>query len=179
MKTLRDIQNEEPNSYISGGLIATVSDPRTAQTKTGKTFFKAKLEGDGISAYATSFSTSLAQFDGQTVAFTGMGIKKGEDYNGTMQISFGDKTKMAVYKGDTPASAPEPRKSQGNAVSAPSGGPAGVTVGMAINKAVDIAIAEGNWGIHNIEGIARSLIDLSARLQSGAAPEKSTENVPF
>jgi hypothetical protein len=118
----------EPGAYIKGPFQANVSDAKSIQTKTGKTMFKAKLTDGQHTASATSFSQTFEHFDGKRVEFSGMGLKRGDDYNGTAQVSIGDKAKWKAVGGQdaaTPAqTAPDPSnalKTQGNPVSEPAG----------------------------------------------------------
>jgi len=120
-----------PGDYIKGPFQANVSDAKAIQTKTGKTMFKAKLTDGQHTAYATSFSQTFEHFDGKRVEFSGMGLKRGDDYNGTAQVSIGDKSKWkAVGASNAPDAAPHtqhtpepsnPVKTQGNPVSEASG----------------------------------------------------------
>ena len=121
----------EPGAYIKGPFQANVSDAKSIQTKTGKTMFKAKLTDGQHTASATSFSQTFEHFDGKRVEFSGMGLKRGDDYNGTAQVGIGDKAKWKAVGGqdakgqDAPTqTTPEPSnglKTQGNPVSEPSG----------------------------------------------------------
>jgi hypothetical protein len=75
--------------------------------------------------------------------------------------------------------AEEPRNSEGKAVSGPSK-VEGVTVGMAINKAVDALIAsQADVNAENVWHRASMLIRVAQRLQSGElAPVTATNEVP-
>jgi hypothetical protein len=107
MKTFQEVINTPPDAYISGGFEAYVTAPRTSQTKSGKTIHKCKLSDGGASVIeATSFAASFAPYEGKKVAFTGMGLKRGADYNGTAQVSIGDRAQIAVAGEGAPAAAP-------------------------------------------------------------------------
>ena len=168
-KTLQDLVNTAPGSFFSGSFQANVSGCKAISTKTGKTFYKATLTEGGVEASATSFSRDLSPLDGKLVKFGGMGIKRGDDYQGKAQISLGDKSIISPVGEATqsaPATTPNPTPL------AASTRIEGVTVGMAVNKAVDIAIAQGTMNEMCIYHQASMLIRLAQKLQSGnLAPE--------
>ena len=119
----------------------------------------------------------------------GMGIKRGNDYNGVAQVNIGDKTTiLAVEGGAIPvASISQPLAQHLSSVVAPA--PAstsrieGVTVGMAINKAVDICTKTGDVSEETLWHWSSTLIRLAQKLQVGnLAPETKPElqdEVPF
>jgi hypothetical protein len=118
----------EPGAYIKGPFQANVSDAKSIQTKTGKTMFKAKLTDGQHTASATSFSQTFEHFDGKRVEFSGMGLKRGDDYNGTAQVSIGDKAKWKAVGGQDAATytasipeGPISIKGQALTISEPSG----------------------------------------------------------
>lgn len=168
-KTLADVNNTAPGTFFSGTFLANVSNCKAVNTKTGKTFYKATLTEGGVEASATSFSRDLSPLDGKLVKFGGMGIKRGDDYQGKAQISLGDKSIISPVGEATqsaPATTPNPTPL------AASTRIEGITVGMAINKAVDIAIAQGTMNEMCIYHQASMLIRLAQKLQSGnLAPE--------
>ena len=168
-KTLQDVVNTAAGSFFSGSFQANVSNCKSIATKTGKTFYKATLTEGGVEASATSFSRDLSPLDGKLVKFGGMGIKRGDDYQGKAQISLGDKSIISPVGEATqsaPATTPNPTPL------AASTRIEGITVGMAINKAVDIAIAQGTMNEMCIYHQASMLIRLAQKLQSGnLAPE--------
>ena len=194
---MNNILSVQPGEYVKGAVIADVSNAKAIATKTGKTIFKATLRDGQNLVEATSFSKTFEHVDGKRVQFSGPGIKRGDDYRGGIQLTFGDKV---VFKpvGDATQAQPapadeEPRKTQGNAVSAPpspqpaaNGRIEGVTVGMAVNKAVDILIAEnGPFEADAVWQKASMLIRVAQQLQQGylapvtAKNEVPTEEVPF
>jgi len=164
-----------PGEFISGSIVGTVSGSKNLDSKSGKRFFKCSITDGATTIEATSFSRSFQDLDGKRVEIKGRGIRRADDYNGKICIVVGEKAIYGVT-GDGGAisvspEATEPLKSQGKPTSGPSR-VEGVTVGMAINKAVDIAIAQGGLTNEDIWRHASNLIRLSARLQSGdLAPE--------
>jgi hypothetical protein len=188
---MNNILSVQPGEYVKGAVIADVSNAKAIQTKTGKTIFKATLRDGQQLVEATSFSKTFEHIDGKRVQFSGPGIRRGDDYNGKVGVTFGEKVVFKAVEGAAPAQtspeAPEPRKSEGKAVS----GPArveGVTVGMAINKAVDALIAESQGtssslvNEENVWRVASDLIRVAQRLQSGDLHPKTEtvgEEAPF
>jgi hypothetical protein len=106
-KTLTDVVNTAPDSYVEGGFTATVVQPASRQTKTGKTFFKATLQDGNVTVDATSFSQTFDHWAGKRVRFYGQGIKRGADYNGKAQVTLGDRVKVSV-EGEAGASSGSP-----------------------------------------------------------------------
>ena len=174
-KTLQDVNNTAPGTFFSGTFQANVSNCKAVNTKTGKTFYKATLTEGGVEASATSFSRDLSPLDGKLVKFGGMGIKRGDDYQGKAQISLGDKSIISPV-GEATQSAPVPSVVGIPTPYTQSPRIEGITVGMAINKAVDIAIAQGTMNEMCIYHQASMLIRLAQKLQSGnLAPEDVIE----
>ena len=174
-KTLQDVVNTAAGSFFSGSFQANVSGCKAISTKTGKTFYKATLTEGGVEASATSFSRDLSPLDGKLVKFGGMGIKRGDDYQGKAQISLGDKSIISPV-GEATQSAPVPSVVGIPTPYTQSPRIEGITVGMAINKAVDIAIAQGTMNEMCIYHQASMLIRLAQKLQSGnLAPEDVIE----
>lgn len=164
-----------PGEFISGSIIGNVSGSKNLDSKSGKRFFKCSITDGATTIEATSFSRSFQDLEGKRVEIKGRGIRRGDDYNGKICIVVGEKAIYGVSgeAGVTSVSpqTTEPLKTEGKASSGPSR-VEGVTVGMAINKAVDIAIAQGGFTNEDIWRHASNLIRLSARLQSGdLAPE--------
>ena len=173
-KTLQDVVNTAAGSFFSGSFQANVSNCKSIATKTGKTFYKATLTEGGVEASATSFSRDLSPLDGKLVKFGGMGIKRGDDYQGKAQVSLGDKSIISPVGEATqsaPATTPTPTPL------AASTRIEGVTVGMALNKAVDISIRLEDVGEDSIWQRASMLIRIAQKLQSGnLAPEEVVED---
>jgi hypothetical protein len=167
-KTLTDVANTQPGQFVSGKFTATMSKTAERQSKSGNAFYKAILS-DGIATIdVTSFSRDLRPFEGQLVTIGGMGIKRGEDYKGTAQISLGDKAVIS---------------SQGSSIANPAdvGAPIaramaaenkpmrveGITIGACLNKAVDIAISTGTVDEDSIWKLASRLLRIQNRLATG------------
>jgi hypothetical protein len=197
---MNNVLAAQPGEYIKGNVVANVSGAKALSSKSGKTFWKATLSEGGVKVNVTSFSKTFEHVDGKRAEFSGQGIKRGDDYNGVIQLTFGDKVVFKPVGEATPTqptpAAEEPRKTQGTASNGPSshqhatnGRIEGVTVGMAINKAVDILIAEyapqggeKEWRTFGAEEVwqkASMLIRVAQELQSGnLAPVTATNDVP-
>ena len=176
---MNNILSVQPGEYVKGGVTADVLNAKAITTKSGKTIFKATLRDGQQTVEATSFGKTFEHINGRRATFSGPGIKRGDDYNGKACVVFGDKVVFKTVEESTPSQtapeAPEPRKNEAKAVSAPSR-IEGVTVGMALNKAVDLAIAGGDLSNEAIWHRASALIRLSTRLQAGdLAPETTAE----
>lgn len=172
-KLLQDLVNTAPGSFFSGTFLANVSECKSINTKTGKTFFKATLTEGGVEASAMSFTRDLSPLQGKLVKFGGMGIKRGDDFNGKAQLTLGEKSIISpVGEALPPSSSPTPQPTQ----SAASTRIEGVTVGMAVNKAVDISIRLEDVGEDSIWQRASMLIRIAQKLQAGnLAPEPINE----
>jgi hypothetical protein len=171
-----------PGDWVKGAVTANVEKAWAMTTKAGKTIFKATLR-DGVNiAEATSFGKTFEHVEGKRAQFSGPSIKR-SDYNGKLSITFGDKVVFKAIGEPTPSqtapAAEEPRKTQGNAVSGPSR-IEGVTVGMAINKAVDILIdGPDPIGADELWRTASMIIRVAQKLQEGhLAPVTATNEVP-
>ena len=178
-KTLQDVNNTAPGTFFSGTFLANVSNCKQISTKTGKTFYKCTLTEGSDEASATSFSRDLSPLEGKLVKFGGMGIKRGDDFGGKSQVSLGDKSIISPV-GEAlppnPSPTPSPNPSVTGMPYTQSSRIEGVTVGMAVNKAVDIAIANGTVNEACIYYQASMLIRLAQKLQSGnLAPEDIIE----
>ena len=172
--TLQDLVNTQPGSYFSGSFQAAVSECKSINTKTGKTFFKATLTEGGVEASAMSFTRDLSPLQGKLVKFSGMGIKRGDDFNGKAQVTLGEKSIISPVGESVP---PASIIGVGTVSPAIQGRIEGITVGMAINKAVDISIRLEDVGEDSIWQRASMLIRLAQKLQSGnLAPEDVVED---
>ena len=170
-KTLQELANTAPGTFFSGSFQANVSGCKAVSTKTGKTFYKATLSGDGVEVSATSFSRDLSPLEGKLVKFGGMGIKRGDDYQGKPQVSLGDKSIISPV-GEATQSAPVPSVVGIPTQYTQSPRIEGVTVGMALNKAVDICNINGDVNEEKLWFYSSMLIRLAQKLQSGnLAPE--------
>ena len=175
-KTLADVNNTAPGTFFSGTFQANVSNCKAISTKTGKTFYKATLTEGGVEASATSFSRDLSPLDGKLVKFGGMGIKRGDDYQGKPQVSLGDKSIISPV-GEATQSAPVPSVVGIPTPYTQSPRIEGVTVGMALNKAVDICNINGDVNEEKLWFYSSMLIRLAQKLQSGnLAPEDVVED---
>ena len=168
-KTLQELANTAPGTFFSGTFQANVSGCKAVSTKTGKTFYKANLSGDGVEVSATSFSRDLSPLEGKLVKFGGMGIKRGDDFGGKAQVTLGDKSIVSPV-GEATQSAPATTSNP--TPLAASTRIEGVTVGMAINKAVDICIKTGEVTEENLWHWSSSLIRLAQKLQAGKLAEE-------
>ena len=176
-KTLQDVVNTAAGSFFSGSFQANVSGCKAISTKTGKTFYKCTLTEGGVEASATSFSRDLSPLDGKLVKFGGMGIKRGDDYQGKAQISLGDKSIISPV-GEATQSAPVPSVVGIPTPYTQSPRIEGITVGMAINKAVDISIKTEDACEERIWERASMLIRIAQKLQAGnLAPESGFEQL--
>jgi hypothetical protein len=181
-KTLQDLVNSAPGTFFSGTFQANVSGCKAVSTKTGKTFYKANLSGDGVEASATSFSRDLSPLEGKLVKFGGMGIKRGDDFGGKSQVSLGDKSIISPVGEALPPN-PSPNPSVTGMPYTQSSRIEGVTVGMAINKAVDICTVNGDVNEEKLWFYSSMLIRLAQKLQNGnLAPEdvvETSEEEPY
>ena len=199
--SLENCINTPAGEYIKGGFAATIQMPQTRQTKAGKAFYVCKAADGAHRADLSSFSQDFAKYDGQRVHFSGMGLKRGDDYNGVAKITIGDK---AIWKslgaGDAaevhseqtqafPAtvtrSAPRPYVPAANAPRVE-----GMAVGNALTNATQLAIA-GKIQSEALESFlfhtASKYLRTANKLLSGElsasnileAKEVGTDEVPF
>ena len=200
--SLENAINTPPGEYIRGGFAATIQMPQTRQTKTGKAFYVCKAADGAHRADLSSFSQDFSKYDNQRVHFSGMGLKRGDDYNGTAKITIGDK---AVWKslgaGDAAAevhseqtqafpatvtrSAPKPYIPPANAPRVE-----GMAVGNALTNATQLAI-KSNIQSEALESFlfhtASKYLRTANKLLAGelspsnilAEKEVATEEVPF
>ena len=167
LKTLAEAAQTAPGSFISGGFQANVQNAKARQSKAGKNFWTCTLTEGGLEVSATSFSKDLSSLDGHLVKFSGMGLKRGDDYNGKAQISLGDKAIISPVGASQPSTPSEVVKSPVNAQNGGSGRIEGVMVGMALNKAVDICLKTGDTNEDTLWHWSSTLIRLSQKLQAG------------
>ena len=176
---MQNLLNTPCGEFVRGPIEADIIEAKAVTSKAGKVFFKAKLRDGQNFAFATSFSRTFEHDQGKRVVFSGMGIRRGDDYNGTPQVTIGDKAswkaKGAASTSDEGQPAPAPtnaRNGQGNAPSGASEVIAGVTVGMAINKAVDLAIARGKSDMTTVYELASGLVRMAQAMQGGKLHDK-------
>jgi len=160
---------------------------RTAKA-TGKKFYSCSIT-EGNLTIAALCDRDVTALEGKLVKFMGMGIKRGNDYNGVAQVNIGDKATILPV-GDAAITAPSiyvlPPAQYVNspAEAAPVSRIEGVTVGMAINKAVDICTKTGDVSEEAIWHWSSTLIRLAQKLQAGnLAPEfvsvETSDEQPF
>jgi len=172
-KSLTETINTPAGTFLNAaGFQAVVGQCKTLQTKSGKPFYKAEISEGGAKATITSFAVDFSPLSGKLVKFIGMGLKMGEPYNGVPQITIGDKARI-IPVGDAPAEQQAPQAAS-NATSGQNKPIEGVTVGMAINKAVDLAIAETNTDLAYVYATASSLIRMAQKLQRGELHDART-----
>ena len=195
--------DEQNATWINPGFIAVVREIKSTKTKsTGKPMHICTLEdttNPGIEISMTTFTPSAGFSQGDTIQVEGKGLRRSE-YNGLAQVSIGRETEIHILKraaGGSKAAAPSTAKQNAPVQPPPNSTPVegqrpmpmGVTVGMAINNAVQILIhnakAEGDVGAPidlsklraNVEAVAIDLIIASRRLETGqVAP---SEDVPY
>jgi len=176
LKTLQEAANTAPGSFISGGFQANIQNAKARQSKAGKSFWTCTLTEGSLEVSATSFSKDLTSLEGHLVKFSGMGLKRGDDYNGKAQISLGDKAIISPVGATQPSTPSEAAKSPVIAQNGSSSRIEGVTVGMAINKAVDICLKTGDTNEDTLWHWSSTLIRLAQKLQAGnLAPESGIE----
>jgi hypothetical protein len=137
--------NTPEGEFIRGGFEATVSNAASRPTKKGGTFFVATLTDGQDTADAVSFDQTFEHDNGKRVRFSGMGLKRGENYNGKAKVVIGGKAKREYVNGSesgavvssTPPST-QARPSQAPAVSGSR--PEGQSVGNALTNATHLAI---------------------------------------
>ena len=181
LKSLQEVANTAPGSYVSGGFQAVVSKVKERTAKaTGKKFYACSIT-EGNLTIAALCDRDVTALEGKLVKFMGMGIKRGNDYNGVAQVNIGDKTTILPV-GDGVIAVPLTTSQQpvqyinSPAEAAPVSRIEGVTVGMAINKAVDICTKTGDVSEETLWYWSSTLIRLAQKLQTGnLAPETTPE----
>ena len=93
--SLENAINTPAGEFVRGGFAATIQMPQTRAMKSGKSFYVCKAADGAFRADLSSFTQDFEKFNGQRVHFSGMGLKRGDDYMGTAKITIGDK---AVWK---------------------------------------------------------------------------------
>jgi hypothetical protein len=201
--SLENSINTPPGEYIRGGFSATIQMPLTRISKDGgKPFYVAKLADGAFRADVISWAKDFAPFNNQRVHFSGKGIKRGNDYNGTASITIGQETSCkSIGAGDAAAeshseqtqafpatvtrSAPKPYIPPANAPRVE-----GMAVGNALTNATSLAIA-GKIQSEALESFlfhtASKYLSTAAKLLAGelspsnilAEKEVATEEVPF
>ena len=181
LKSLQEVANTAPGSYVSGGFQAVVSKVKERTAKaSGKKFYACSIT-EGNLTIAALCDRDVTALDGKLVKFMGMGIKRGNDYNGVAQVNIGDKTTILPV-GDGVISVPLTTSQQPvQYINSPAEAASvsrieGVTVGMAINKAVDICTKTGDVSEETLWYWSSILIRMAQKLQAGnLAPVPETK----
>ena len=181
LKSLQEVANTAPGSYISGGFQAVVSKVKERTAKaTGKKFYACSIT-EGNLTIAALCDRDVTALEGKLVKFMGMGIKRGNDYNGVAQVNIGDKTTILPV-GDGVIAVPLTTSQQPvQYINSPAEAASvsrieGVTVGMAINKAVDICTKTGDVSEETLWYWSSILIRMAQKLQAGnLAPVPETK----
>jgi hypothetical protein len=173
--------NTPEGEFIRGGFEATVSNAASRPTKKGGTFFVATLTDGQDTADAVSFDQTFEHDNGKRVRFSGMGLKRGENYNGKPKVMIGKAAKREyLTQGDgiaqqAPASAPS-RPSQAPAVSGSR--PEGQSVGNALTNATNLAI-ENKVPLEFLEEFlfvtCSKYLNVSRRLMNGELATDKTD----
>jgi hypothetical protein len=191
LKSLQEVANTAPGSYVSGGFQAVVSKVKQRTAKaSGKIFYACSLTEGNLTIAALS-DRDVRDLEGKLVKFMGMGIKRGNDYNNVAQVNIGDKTTILPV-GDGVISVPSTTSQQpvqyinSPAEAAPVSRIEGVTVGMAINKAVDICTKTGDVSEETLWYWSSILIRMAQKLQAGnlapvpeTTPEVQQDEQPY
>jgi hypothetical protein len=181
LKSLQEVANTAPGSYVSGGFQAVVSKVKQRTAKaSGKIFYACSIT-EGNLTIAALCDRDVTALDGKLVKFMGLGIKRGNDYNGVAQVNIGDKTTILPV-GDGVIAVPLTTSQQPvQYINSPSEAASvsrieGVTVGMAINKAVDICTKTGDVSEETLWYWSSILIRMAQKLQAGnLAPVPETK----
>jgi hypothetical protein len=184
LKSLQEVANTAPGSYVSGGFQAVVSKVKERTAKaTGKKFYACSIT-EGNLTIAALCDRDVTALEGKLVKFMGLGIKRGNDYNGVAQVNIGDKTTILPV-GDGVIAVPLTTSQQPvQYINSPAEAASvsrieGVTVGMAINKAVDICTKTGDVSEETLWYWSSILIRLAQKLQAGnLAPAPETKPEP-
>jgi hypothetical protein len=185
--SLQNAIDTQEDAFINEPITATVTWPKTQPKKDGGVFYKATLtDGQfkaGVMCHADIFSAN----DNKRVTFSGHGkgatLVRAKNYNGKPQFSFGPQVSISPAGQATPdQQAAEQHSQQTQAFPVNTGntpapqrqqrqGVEGVTVGMAINKAVDMVISEGVVDSRSfatrVHDYASDLIRVAHDLQAG------------
>jgi hypothetical protein len=184
LKSLQEVANTAPGSYVSGGFQAVVSKVKERTAKaTGKKFYACSIT-EGNLTIAALCDRDVTALEGKLVKFMGLGIKRGNDYNGVAQVNIGDKTTILPV-GDGVIAVPLTTSQQPvQYINSPAEAASvsrieGVTVGMAINKAVDICTKTGDVSEETLWYWSSILIRMAQKLQAGnLAPAPETKPEP-
>ena len=200
--SLENAINTPAGEYIKGGFSATVQMPQTKQSKAGKAFYVATVADGAFRADVISFSQDFAKWDGHRINVSGMGLKRGDDYQGKPKITIGDKAVIkSLGAGDEATEShsvitqafPTIKTYTSNTPSVYLNSPVrveGAAVGNALTNATSLAIA-GKIQSEALESFlfhtASKYLRTANKLLSGElsasnileAKEVGTEEVPF
>ena len=200
--SLENAINTPAGEYIKGGFSATVQMPQTKQSKAGKAFYVATVADGAFRADVISFSQDFAKWDGHRINVSGMGLKRGDDYQGKPKITIGDKAVIkSLGAGDEAAEShsvitqafPTNKTYTSNTPSVYLNSPVrveGAAVGNALTNATSLAIAGKiqsealeSFLFHTASKYLRTANKLLAGELSASnileAKEVGTEEVPF
>jgi hypothetical protein len=181
LKSLQEVANTAPGSYVSGGFQAVVSKVKQRTAKaSGKIFYACSIT-EGNLTIAALCDRDVTALEGKLVKFMGMGIKRGNDYNGVAQVNIGDKTTILPVSDGVIAVPLTTSQQPVQYINSPAEAASvsrieGVTVGMAINKAVDICTKTGDVSEETLWYWSSTLIRMAQKLQAGnLAPVPETK----
>jgi hypothetical protein len=200
--SLENAINTPAGEYIKGGFSATVQMPQTKQSKAGKAFYVATVADGAFRADVISFSQDFAKWDGHRINVSGMGLKRGDDYQGKPKITIGDKAVIkSLGAGDEAAEShsvitqafPTTKTYTSNTPSVYLNSPVrveGAAVGNALTNATSLAIASKiqsealeSFLFHTASKYLRTANKLLSGELSASnileAKEVGTEEVPF
>jgi hypothetical protein len=152
--------DQQNKVWLNEGFDALVSNVASRPTSRGAPMITCWLsdpDNDQIGIGAKLFGRRAFNFEGQVCAFSGQGMSLGE-YNGRSELTIGEKTLVQAIgqqgppqrqagpparSGPPPASNPPPPQNRAPAGNGkPPGAIFGATVGMAVNNACAMALAE-------------------------------------
>jgi hypothetical protein len=182
--SLQNAVETPEGEFINKAITATVKFPQEKQFN-GRSFYTALLEDGQFKANVSCNTDLFTPHNNKRMTFSvegkgkGFSIKRKGDFSGKAQLGFGDNVSVSPAGAPTPgqqAANTHSQQTQAHPTAAPTrqatrqNGVEGVTVGMAINKAVDLFIASGaqQWdGGKYIKNVASDLIRIAHDLQAG------------
>jgi hypothetical protein len=206
--SLQNAVETPEGEFINEPITATVKFPQEKQYN-GRTFYTALLEDGQFKANVSCNADLFSANNNKRTTFSvegkgkGFSIKRKGDFSGKAQLGFGDNVSASPAGAATPGQqAATSHSQQTQAFQTPPPKPPqrqgveGVTVGMAINKAVDIYCRYGRelTGTHSwdngkyVKEIASDLIRIAHDLQAGnlsippndlPPDEQGDEDVPY
>jgi hypothetical protein len=183
--SLQNAVETPEGEFINEPITATVKFPAEKQYN-GRNFYTALLEDGQFKANVSCNTDLFSANNNKRMTFSvegkgkGFSIKRKSDFSGKAQLGFGDNVSVSPAGAATPGqqaaaahsqqeqafeTPPAPHKQQQRQ------GVEGVTVGMAINKAVDMIISEGvvdgRSFATRVHDYASDLIRVAHDLQAG------------